>query len=93
MVHGKKGVASNYRAKSVRSSYLFGMLMTGRHDELNGNPYTYGFNGMERDEEVKGAGNTYNFGARMYDPGIGRWPSVDPGCWYSVSPGLSCCWT
>ncbi len=78
VVHAKKGVASNDWVKRVRSSYLFGMLMPGRHQEINGNPYTYGFNGMERDEEVKGAGNSYDFGARMQDPRLGRWLSIDP---------------
>ena len=40
--------------------------------------YRYGFNGMEKDDEVKGQGNSYDFGARMYDSRIGRWLSVDP---------------
>lgn len=38
----------------------------------------YGFNGKEMDNEVKGNGNSYDFGARIYDPRIGRWLSVDP---------------
>jgi len=41
------------------------------------NAYTYGFNGMERDDEVKGSGNSYDFGARIYDSRIGRWMSTD----------------
>jgi RHS repeat-associated protein len=40
--------------------------------------YRYGFNGMERDDEMKGIGNSYDFGARLYDPRLGRWFSVDP---------------
>src|SRR5690554_2989279 len=40
--------------------------------------YRYGFNSMERDDEVKGKGNSYDFGARMYDPRVGRWLSIDP---------------
>jgi RHS repeat-associated protein len=40
--------------------------------------YRYGFNGKEKDDEVKGAGASYDFGARMYDPRLGRWLSCDP---------------
>ena len=40
--------------------------------------YRYGFNGMERDDNVKGRGNSYDFGARLYDPRVGRWLSIDP---------------
>ncbi len=38
----------------------------------------YGFNGKESDFEVKGAGNSYDFGARIYDPRLGRFLSTDP---------------
>jgi RHS repeat-associated protein len=40
--------------------------------------YRYGFNGMEKDDEMKGNGNSYDFGARLYDSRLGRWMSLDP---------------
>ncbi len=40
--------------------------------------YSYGFNGKEKDDEVKGSGNSYDFGARIYDSRLGKWQSIDP---------------
>ncbi|MBL4753432.1 MAG: RHS repeat-associated core domain-containing protein [Flavobacteriales bacterium] len=40
--------------------------------------YRYGFNGKEKDDEIKGVGNSYDYGARIYDPRLGRWLAVDP---------------
>ena len=40
--------------------------------------YPYGFNGKERDDEAFGSGNSYDFGARIYDSRLGRWMSLDP---------------
>jgi RHS repeat-associated protein len=54
----------------------FGGALDGR--TMQGAGYRYGFNGMEKDDEVKGIGNSYDFGARINDPRIGRWISVDP---------------
>jgi RHS repeat-associated protein len=42
------------------------------------NAYTYGFNGIEKDDEVKGSGNHYSFGDYGYDPRIVRRWNVDP---------------
>lgn len=39
--------------------------------------YRYGFNGMEKDSEIKGEGNSYDFGARLYDNRLGRWLTID----------------
>jgi RHS repeat-associated protein len=61
---------------SFSDYYPFGMQMGGRNDPGDG--YRYGFNGMEKDDEVKGSGNSYDFGARMYDSRLGRWLSIDP---------------
>ncbi len=50
--------------------------MPGRN--FNSGDYRYGFNGKEKDDEVKGAGNQYDYGFRIYDPRLGRFLSVDP---------------
>jgi RHS repeat-associated protein len=49
--------------------------MPGR--KLSGG-YRYGFNGKENDNEVKGEGNSQDYGMRIYDPRLGRFLSVDP---------------
>jgi RHS repeat-associated protein len=54
----------------------FGVTLDGR--TIENDFYRRGFNGMEKDDEVKGGGNSYDFGARMYDSRVGRWLSVDP---------------
>ncbi len=52
------------------------MQIPGR--KMNGGNTRYGFNGMENDNEIKGDGNSVDFGARMYDPRLGRWQALDP---------------
>jgi RHS repeat-associated protein len=41
-------------------------------------PYRYGFQGQEKDDELKGEGNSLNFEYRMHDPRIGRFFATDP---------------
>ncbi len=40
--------------------------------------YSYGFQGQEKDDEIKGEGNSLNYEYRMHDPRIGRFFAVDP---------------
>jgi RHS repeat-associated protein len=61
---------------SATDYYPFGMQMPGR--TFSSPAYRYGFNGMEKDDEVKGSGNFMDFGMRCYDPRIGRMFSNDP---------------
>ncbi|WP_428741573.1 DUF6443 domain-containing protein [Tenacibaculum sp.] len=56
--------------------YPFGMLMPNRHGQADS--YRYGFQGQEKDDEVKGEGNSINYKFRMHDPRLGRFFAVDP---------------
>ncbi len=40
--------------------------------------YRYGFQNQEKDDEIKGAGNSVNYKYRMHDPRVGRFFAVDP---------------
>ncbi len=61
---------------SANSYYAFGSLMPKRG--FNSVSYRYGFNGKEKDDELKGSGNSYDFKFRMHDPRLGRFLSLDP---------------
>lgn len=54
----------------------FGAPSPGRFEEAQA--YRFGFNGYERDDELKGAGNSYYTHERLFDPRLGRWLSPDP---------------
>jgi RHS repeat-associated protein len=61
---------------SYSDYYPFGMLLPNRHGSTDG--YRYGFQGQEKDDEIKGEGNSLNYTFRMYDPRVGRFLSLDP---------------
>ncbi|MDQ3100743.1 MAG: hypothetical protein M3R08_05105, partial [Bacteroidota bacterium] len=68
---------TDFRAFVVSRSdyYPFGSLLPGRNE--NTAPYRFAFNGMEKDDEMHNAiGTSYDFGARIYDPRLGRWLSI-----------------
>lgn len=50
--------------------------MSGRKFDPDG--YRYGFQGQEKDDEIKREGNSVNYKYRMHDPRIGRFFAVDP---------------
>jgi RHS repeat-associated protein len=52
------------------------MLVPRRHGSLES--YKYGFQGQEKDDELKGEGNSLNYTFRMHDPRVGRFFAVDP---------------
>jgi len=74
--------------KQWNDYYAFGSILPTRSGAELGENYRYGFNGMEKDDEIKGDGNSYDFGARIYDPRIGRWMSCDlhESIYPSISP-------
>jgi RHS repeat-associated protein len=68
--------ASAAKVVTISDYYPFGSLMPGR--SYNSKEYRYGYNGKEKDDEIKGEGNSLDYGARIYDPRIARWLSLDP---------------
>jgi RHS repeat-associated protein len=54
----------------------FGVQLDGR--TIQGDFYRYGFQNQEKDDELKGAGNSVNYKYRMHDPRVGRFFAVDP---------------
>ncbi|MEW4925436.1 RHS repeat-associated core domain-containing protein [Algibacter sp. 2305UL17-15] len=55
------------------------MTLPNRHGATD--DYRYGFQGQEKDDEVKGEGNSLNYKFRMHDPRVGRFFAVDPLTW------------
>jgi len=72
------GVIDYYQADIISSTdyAVFGAPLNNR--TFSSPSYRYGFNGKEKDDEVKGSGNSLDYGARIYDPRLGRWLAVDP---------------
>lgn len=64
------------QVRSAQDYYPFGSIMPGR--VFNSGDHNYGFNGKLKDDEIKGSGNSYDFGARIYDPRVARFLSLDP---------------
>ncbi|MGB1270252.1 MAG: RHS repeat domain-containing protein, partial [Flavobacteriaceae bacterium] len=63
-------------ALAYNEYYPFGMLVPNRH--ASSAAYRYGFQGQEKDDELKGEGNSLNYKFRMHDPRVGRFFAVDP---------------
>jgi|GEM_PF-2122377 RHS repeat-associated protein len=60
------------RALEVNPIFFTSAVEKKRYAEKNRlSSSTYGFNGQEKDNEVKGVGNSYNFGDRIQDPRLG----------------------
>ncbi|TNF48864.1 MAG: hypothetical protein EP305_04280 [Bacteroidetes bacterium] len=66
----------------------FGVLLKERAVEAAF--FRKGYQGSERDDEIKGKGNSYNTDYRILDPRIGKWLSMDPkkSAWESPYSGM-----
>ena len=67
---------TSYTSLNLPDYSPFGMLMPGRTESSS--QYSYGFQGQEKDDELKGQGNSINYKYRMHDPRVGRFFAVDP---------------
>ncbi|QYS88074.1 lipase family protein [Flavobacterium davisii] len=61
---------------SYNDYYPFGSLIPNRHGSSTA--YRYGFQGQEKDDEIKGEGNSLNYTFRMHDSRMGRFFAIDP---------------
>src|SRR5690606_26135293 len=75
----------NLQIQEENNYYPFGLKHKGYNDApLTNHPYKY--NGKELNEEF--GLNMYDYGARMYEPSIGRWVNIDmkAEAYYPVTP-------
>ncbi|TRW21500.1 RHS repeat-associated core domain-containing protein [Flavobacterium zepuense] len=75
-----KRAAGNSEIIEENNYYAFGMQHKGYNNVVstNGNPQAqkYKYNGKELQDEL--GLNMYDYGARNYDPALGRWFNIDP---------------
>lgn len=72
--------AETAASKPIKAAYTgryAGAILKVAFYSQQGNGYRFGFNGQAGDNEVKGEGNSYDFGARVYDSRLGRFLSRD----------------
>ena len=53
-------------------------MLVPKPSHINVDNYRYGFQGQEKDDEIKGEGNSLNYTFRMHDPRVGRFFAIDP---------------
>ncbi len=63
---------------SVKVEELEEVLLAANCEPYSSGGYRYGFQGQEKDEEIKGSGNSYNYKFRMHDTRLGRFYALDP---------------
>ncbi len=79
----------NLQIREENNYYPFGMKMAGINASIVGVQNKYKYNGKElQDEVINGKKlNWYDYGARNYDPTIGRWMNID--AYAEKAPGLT----
>src|SRR5690606_603115 len=69
-------VNENQDIIQVQDYYAFGMQMATGNTLSSGRANEYKYNGKEMQQEL--GLDQYDYGARFYDPAVGRWNVVDP---------------
>lgn len=70
------GVVNNSEIVQENNYYTFGLMQKGYNSAINGVDNKYKYNGKELQDEL--GLNMYDYGARNYDPALGRWMNIDP---------------
>jgi RHS repeat-associated protein len=77
VISGGGSLIDHYEPEIVSATDYYPFGMPSRVS-VTGKGYRFGFNGKENDNDVKGWGNSQDYGLRIYDPRIGRFLSFDP---------------
>lgn len=74
------GIVNSGEIVQENNYYPFGLLQKGSNTSINGIDNKYKYNGKElQDDNFGGIQlNLYDYGARNYDPALGRWMNIDP---------------
>ncbi|WP_369014660.1 DUF6443 domain-containing protein [Flavobacterium anhuiense] len=74
------GVVNSTEIIQENNYYAFGLTQKGYNNGINGLDNKYKYNGKElQDNNINGKQlNFYDYGARNYDPALGRWMNIDP---------------
>lgn len=77
-IQGTGPIVTSYRPDVLSSTdfFAYGGQTPGR--KYNTTASDFGFNGKREDVELYGEGNSYDFGARLFDPRLGRFMRPDP---------------
>ena len=88
--NNREVVDANGTVRQVTNYYPFGTPYADATAAKGAGLHPYKYNGKELDQ-MHGL-NTYDYGARQYDPALARWDRVDPLAekYYSISPYAYC---